>query len=370
MNFSIAIPVRGQSRFLPTALASVAAQSATVQLAVMDATPDDSVQKVLERHSHRPYYSRHAPDDGQSAAIQEGWDRTTGDIVGWLCADDYLFPNALTAVEAIFREQPDVDVVYGDGIFSDRDNRFIRYFPSISEDVTRITKDCCISQPSCFVRRTAMQHVGGVRKDLHYVMDWDLWTRLYLAGHRFHYLRRPLSASRIYPGTKTTSDSAARATEMWRHLATYNRPHEILRSLIGIRLSPLIYRELDAGTQTALKRAAQQVTLFLRQLRRPRFRHSITMLYGLEIGTNAVKARCRIHLPFFEDSPPRRFHVDTVEDVELTASVDGIDLTATPRGATGRHSFEIPSDLFRKSFEFEVQCPMAKRWHLFSAHIE
>jgi hypothetical protein len=157
---------------------------------------------------------------------------------------------------------------------------------------------------------------------------------------------------------------------MWRHLVRYNRPHEILHSLIGIRLAPLIYRELDPGTETAFKRMVRQATLLIRHLRRSRIRNVTTTLYGLEIGTNAVKTRCRIHLPFFGDHPPRRFLVDTVEAVELTASAEGIALPAQTRGATSRHSFEIPYELLKQSFEVEVECPMADRWRLVTAHVE
>jgi glycosyltransferase involved in cell wall biosynthesis len=184
--FSIALPVVGQTRFLPDALTSIAVQTVPLQVAVMDATPDDSVQRVIDRHRERIHYSRHGPDAGQSAAIREGWCETTGDVVGWLCADDCLFPGALAQVAEVFLQHPDVDVVYGDGIFIDHDGRFIRYFPAISEDVGRLPWVNCITQPSCFVRRAAMERVGGVRTDLHYTMDWDLWVRLLLAGCRFH----------------------------------------------------------------------------------------------------------------------------------------------------------------------------------------
>lgn len=84
--FSIAIPVFGQAHFLPAALSSVLAQTSRYQLAVMDATPDFSVQTVLKDYSKILCYQRHGPDSGQSVAIQEGWNHTDGDIVAWLCA--------------------------------------------------------------------------------------------------------------------------------------------------------------------------------------------------------------------------------------------------------------------------------------------
>jgi hypothetical protein len=57
--FSIAKPVFGQAHFLPAALLSVLAQTSRYQLAVMDATPDFSVQTALKDYSlQRPESAR------------------------------------------------------------------------------------------------------------------------------------------------------------------------------------------------------------------------------------------------------------------------------------------------------------------------
>jgi hypothetical protein len=72
--FSISVPVYGHAEFLPHTLESIRCQSAKVELAVLDATPDDSVQKVLSTYADMIDYAYHREDDGQAAAIQEGWE--------------------------------------------------------------------------------------------------------------------------------------------------------------------------------------------------------------------------------------------------------------------------------------------------------
>jgi glycosyltransferase involved in cell wall biosynthesis len=52
------------------------------------------------------HFAYHRSDFGQAAAIQEGWDNTSGDIVGWLNADDYYFPYALAKVKHTFLGNP------------------------------------------------------------------------------------------------------------------------------------------------------------------------------------------------------------------------------------------------------------------------
>ena len=87
--FSIAIPVFGQQKYIPTALKSIQAQNVEYELAVMDATYDNSVQVILDQYSDIITYRRHGPDGGQSEAIIEGWDNTNGEVLAWLCADDF-----------------------------------------------------------------------------------------------------------------------------------------------------------------------------------------------------------------------------------------------------------------------------------------
>jgi glycosyltransferase involved in cell wall biosynthesis len=381
--FSIALPVKGQAEFLPVALASIAAQSVTVNLSVMDATHDDSVHRVLAKCGVRVHYSRHGADRGQAAAIKEGWDRAPGDVVGWLGADDCLFPDALAMVERAFRDHPDADVVYGDCVFIDRQGGFIRYFPSISSDIRRITRDCCIAQPSCFVRREALDRLGGIRADLHFVMDWDLWTRLHLAGCRFHYLPHPLSASRMHPGTKTTSNSRDRLKEIWRHLHQHNPRRTAIRSMAGVCIAPLAYRELGRFRSDAPSRLISVVRAIGAARTPPKQRSDPP--YGLATGTNAVEARCTIHIPHYGDSAPTHLVVITRRDANLAASLDEIALSQTVctapgrtdpsarhvRPATRRHVFELPAprDGGRHAFRFDLWSSDGRAWALVHAQL-
>jgi len=110
------MPVRDHVDFLDTALRSLEAQQAALQVAVLDASDGDRVQDVVRGRRVAVAYGYHRADAGQAAAIQEGWNNTHGQIVAWLNADDYYFPGALDRVAAVFDAQPDVDVVFGHAV--------------------------------------------------------------------------------------------------------------------------------------------------------------------------------------------------------------------------------------------------------------
>lgn len=213
-TFSISTPVFKQAEFIATALESLRCQTMPFELAVLDATPDNSVQNILKKYSDIITYQYHHADDGQAAAIQEGWNNTQGEIVAWLNADDYYSPDTLAKVAEIFRSRLDIDVVYGHAAYVDAAGNFQQYFPAISDNPALLPRNCIICQPSCFVRRAAMERIGGLNTQLHYVMDWDLWVRLYTAGYKFYFLDAVLSVVRIYPTTKTLSGSKKRFQEI------------------------------------------------------------------------------------------------------------------------------------------------------------
>lgn len=298
--FSISVPVHGQELFLPTALESIRVQKASILVSLLDATPDDKSQKAAENYGDLITYGYHRKDDGQSAAIQEGWDNTGGDIVAWLNADDYYFPWTLTAVQEAFDSNQDVDVIYGHGVYVTPEGDFEMYFPAINEDITVLLKRSTILQPACFVRRTAMEKVGGLNKSLTYTMDWDFWIRLYKAGAKFHFLDKPLAAARVYPETKTLSGAKRRYEELAFILKRDAGPFRAFISLVGCR-----YYDLQYSRRGLLGRALYAIGQAPRRIFR-KARDRGRLIKGLEVWSNRVPSGvCKISVPWFLKEAPK-----------------------------------------------------------------
>ena len=311
--FSISIPVCGQAEYLPTALESLRVQSCPFQLAVLDATPNNSVQVILDRYRDIINYGYHYPDAGQSMAIQEGWNNTSGEIVAWLNADDYYFPDTFAMVEKVFRERPDVDVVFGHGVYVTADNVFQMYFPAISENITLLKKGCTICQPSCFVRRTAMEKVGGLDTSLQYTMDWDFWLRLYKFDSTFYFIDYPISVVRVYNDTKTLSRSKKRYYEITNILKDNTNWFNQKKSLI------LFYHyDLSHNKKGLVDFFVCTVLSFFRYFLRPIEKKPV--IKGLECWTNYIKEQCQILLPWYSTKVPDTVSitVDRCADISLT----------------------------------------------------
>jgi glycosyltransferase involved in cell wall biosynthesis len=116
LSFAIVVPNLNQSHFLGSALESLRHQSSPFKLALMDGGSTDDFRKVIEPYSDIITFLRSESDAGQAAAIRDGADMVSGDIVTWLNADDYYFPGALDRAAASFEKDPELDVVYGDAV--------------------------------------------------------------------------------------------------------------------------------------------------------------------------------------------------------------------------------------------------------------
>lgn len=322
LTFSIALPVLGQEEFLPTALSSLRAQQVPYRLSVLDATPGVSAQAVLKDFQDVIAYQRHGPDAGQAAAIQEGWDRTEGEILGWLCADDYYFPDALQRVRQAFAEDGSLDVVFGDSIYVDDRDRFLTYFPGATDDVKVLTYHNCIPQPSCFIRRPAVERVGGLNQALHYTMDWDLWCRVYEVGGRFLYLRRPLSVTRIHGGMKTLSRSPQRYAEIASHLERRVGLIQRVKTLMAFYHYDLTH--VHTSLPNRVLYYALNVVRGMGQTVSPPPAFWDEPLYGLDRFTNRVRTSCEVTMPWHQPQPPRRLVIQGNRPVPLVVDVNGV----------------------------------------------
>ena len=298
LSFAIVVPNLNQSHFLPDALKGLRYQTPPFELAIMDGGSADGFDEVVEEYADMITYSRSGQDKGQAAAIKEGKEKVTGDILAWLNADDYYFPETLNKVATCFEQHPELDVVYGDAVHVSPEGSFLSYFPSIQEfNANDLTRNCFICQPACFIRRAAYEKVGGIDPTLHYTMDWDLWCRLSDSGAKFCYLHEVLAAVRYYHGTKTMSGGWKRYMEIWRIEKQYGRrllPH----SWLGFYSFDLNFRKKKSTIdKCALALLNNLKTLKKKFINKNGYVPKIN--YGFHQWDTIAEGLCTIHIPCY-----------------------------------------------------------------------
>ena len=228
MRISIVTPSLNQCGFIPEMLASLNCQDYLDWVhVVFDAgSTDGSVQVWREWEGKMRSESEGVtsecerrvrvfvePDRGQSDAINKGMRVATGEIVGWLNADDVFLPGALAKVAEAFEKNPDAVVVYGVGAKTDLEGREIKRVPFRNFCPKRLSYAFGAVQPAMFFRRDAYWKVGGLDESLHYAMDWDLLLKLARVGNVVA-IPDHLANIRYYPETKTNTGGWKRMREI------------------------------------------------------------------------------------------------------------------------------------------------------------
>jgi glycosyltransferase involved in cell wall biosynthesis len=202
---SIAVPSLNQGAFLEEALESLFAQDyPRLEVVVADGGSSDGSADIIARHAERLAWWASEPDGGQAPGLNRAFAHTSGELLGWLNADDTLLPGAVSAAVGALAEHPEALLAYGDAIFVDADGREQGRFPAGELDVREMMRRCedRIVQPGMLFRRSVWAEVGPLSG--YFALDFELVARIGMRGPAVR-LERPLATYRLHPGSKSTS---------------------------------------------------------------------------------------------------------------------------------------------------------------------
>lgn len=179
-------PSWNQGRYIEKTIQSVLLQDyPNLEYIVIDGGSADDTTDILKKYEDHIDYWVSEKDKGQSHAIAKGVARATGEIFNWLNADDYLAPGALHKVAKMWNEgKPDIiagrcpKVTLSDGTMFEED--WLPRRPKSELDL--LLGGMWFAQPATFLGTEAYKTAGGIREDLHYVMDWELYVRMCRRG--------------------------------------------------------------------------------------------------------------------------------------------------------------------------------------------
>ncbi len=206
-SISIVIPSLNQGRFLKKAIASILDQQyPSLELIVVDGGSTDESKSIIKKYSNHINWWCSEPDAGQTQALNKGFARSGGQIMAWLNADDRLLPNSLARVSAVMACRPDVDVVYGQRILIDEDDKEIgRWILPRHNDRVLSWADF-IPQETMFWRRGLWKKTGGrLDESFDFAMDWDLLLRFRDVNAKIIRLPYFLGLFRIHHEQKTSA---------------------------------------------------------------------------------------------------------------------------------------------------------------------
>lgn len=220
-RLTILIPTRNAAATLRRALDSLAAQNyAALEVIVIDAESTDGTPGILADYAALVSRVVREPDSGPAHALNKGLALASGEILGWLGADDELLPGALAEAAAQFAAHPEAEIVIGscERVFEDGSTALTPACPGAWRIIGRRN---VIDQPAAFWKRSVQERVGPLDESYGLAFDWDLWCRMARAAARLVTTDATLARYHFTPASKSNTAGDGHARESFRILRRY-----------------------------------------------------------------------------------------------------------------------------------------------------
>ena len=197
-----------QGQFLEKCIRSVVDQHYdNLEYIVVDPGSTDGSRILIEQYNEHLTKKVLEPDCGPADGLNKGFYYATGEIYGYLNADDKFCPGTFAYVADYFTQHPNVDVLTGAiDIIDENGRRSLRKRTSdlfnLSDYVAGI---CTVNQQATFFRRSAFERARGFNVDNRIAWDGELLVDMALAGCRFATVNKILGEFRVYNESITGS---------------------------------------------------------------------------------------------------------------------------------------------------------------------
>ncbi len=207
MKISIITATYNVDKTLEYAIKSVLSQTYTdIEYIIIDGNSSDNTIDIISKYKNNIDISVSEPDDGIYDALNKGIKAATGDVIGFLHADDVFYDeNSIAVIAQAFTDK--IDAVYGDLIYvKNADiNSVIRYWKGKPYSNKLLKSGWMPAHPTFFVRRKVYENIGLY--DLNYKIsaDYDFILRFF-NSERYNVEYIPNVITRMRVGGKSNAD--------------------------------------------------------------------------------------------------------------------------------------------------------------------
>ncbi|MBN3946524.1 MAG: glycosyltransferase [Nostoc sp. NMS7] len=188
-RISIVTPSYNQGQFIEETIRSVLLQGySNLEYIIIDGGSTDNSVEIINKYEQYLSYWISEPDGGQSNALNKGFHRATGNLVGWQNSDDYYLPKAFLYAAQALAIFDEADVFYGNANYIDASGNII-FTAQISQfDFKNMIPWQCILNQSTFFTRQIFQNGNFIDETKEHIMDYEFFWRLALANYKFKFI--------------------------------------------------------------------------------------------------------------------------------------------------------------------------------------
>jgi glycosyltransferase involved in cell wall biosynthesis len=189
-----------QRAYLEEALESVLSQGyPDLEYIVVDPGSTDGSRERILSYGSRIAVKIFEPDRGAAEGLNKGFGNATGDVFGFLNADDILFPGSLNRVAEFFRNHPECDMVMGNGYKIDGQGNRTRHYVARNFSVRRFFYGGTQwLQQSTFFKASIFDRSQGFNIANRTSWDGELFLKIAGLGAKIGYIDADLGGFRIH----------------------------------------------------------------------------------------------------------------------------------------------------------------------------
>ncbi len=220
---SVVTPCYNHGQFLEETIRSVLLQGyPNLEYIIIDGGSTDNSVEIIKKYEPWLAYWISEKDRGQSHAINKGFARATGELVGWMNSDDIYFPDAInTVVTYWLANGKPISLITGTKLKGTSSLDTISKLEQSPYTIRHLIEKNIIEQPSTFYPLSLLKEVGYIDERYRMSMDYDLWLRMARYGASFSFLDADLAITRNHPLAKTARFQRLSLTEVmqtvWRN---------------------------------------------------------------------------------------------------------------------------------------------------------
>lgn len=150
-----------------------------IEYIIVDGLSTDGAMDVINQYRERVSKIISEPDHGMYEAINKGVRAATGDIIGLVHSDDFLYNNLVVSDVVRKFEETGADFVYGDGVFVNFYNtdKLVRNWIGGPYYRWKVAIGWLPLHPTCYIRREVMMREGLYDESYKIAADTDLLVR-------------------------------------------------------------------------------------------------------------------------------------------------------------------------------------------------
>lgn len=202
---SIITPSYNQGEFIEETIRSVLNQNyKNLEYIIIDGGSSDNSVDIIKKYENDLTYWVSEKDNGQSHAINKGFELATGDIIAWINSDDTYCEGAFEAVSEYFINHYDCQWLAGNILLMDKKGHaYIRKYPNSSPLLERLAMFSSF-QPNVFLRRSILTEIGYPKEDFHMTMDYEWYCRI-AEHYSINIINKDLAKFRYHSESKSSS---------------------------------------------------------------------------------------------------------------------------------------------------------------------